>query len=232
MKKLALCIAVLYAPLAGAAYKCVDEKGVTHIGDTPPAACAPVVMYEIKPNGSVLRKIDPTPSPEQVKTLQAEEARKREAEKAAAEQKRKDAALLATFSSEREFDVVLERSIAPIRSRMGSASERIKAIEERQKKIEDEMEFYKAGKRKDAKGRDEAPPTLVAEQERLWHEKQSLVSSLASQEREIAQMQERFGNDKKRWVRIRGGGTGADAPAQARSAESKPADASKVSKKN
>lgn len=227
MRKLALCIALLSAPYAGAAYKCVDEKGITHIGDTPPAACAAVVMYEIKPNGSVVRKIDPTPSPEQAKVLQAEQERKREAEKAAGEQKRKDAALLATFSSEKEFDVVLDRTIAPIRSRMGTAGERIKAIEERQKKIEEEMEFYKAGKRKDAKGRDEAPPTLVAEQERLWHEKQSLVSTLASQEKEIAQLQERFSTDKKRWVRIRGGGTGADAPAEA-----KPAEARQVSKKD
>jgi hypothetical protein len=180
MKKLALCIALLYAPFAGAAYKCVDEKGVTHIGDTPPAACAPVVMYEIKPNGSIIRKIEPTPSPEQAKVMNMENERKREAEKAAAEQKRKDAALLATFSSEKEFDVVLERTIAPIRSRMKIATERISAIDERQKKIEDEMEFYKAGKRKDAKGkgRDEAPPTLVAEQERLWHVYQWLISCL------------------------------------------------------
>jgi hypothetical protein len=228
---LVLCVAVAFAPVAGAAYKCVDEKGITHIGDTPPAACATVVMYEIKPNGSIVRKIDPTPTPEQAKALVMEQDRKREADKAAAEQKRKDAALLATFSSEKEFDVVLERSIAPIRSRMATASERIKAIEARQTKIEEEMEFYKAGKRKDAKGRDEAPPSLVAEQERLWHEKQSLVSGLASQEREIAQMQERFSSDKKRWVRIRGGGTGADVPVEAK-AEAKPADTKQAAKKN
>jgi hypothetical protein len=223
MKKLALCIALLYAPFAGAAYKCVDDKGVTHIGDTPPAACAPVVMYEIKSNGSIVRKIDPTPTPEQAKAMNAENDRKREADKAAAEQKRKDAALLATFSSEKEFDVVLERTIAPIRSRMKVATERITAIEERQKKIEDEMEFYKAGKRKDAKnkGRDEAPPTLVAEQERLWHEKQSLVSGLSSQEKEITQTQERFEADKKRWVRIRGGGVTADATTETKQAAKK-----------
>jgi hypothetical protein len=221
MKKLALCIVLLHAPFAGAAYKCVDEKGVTHIGDTPPAACAPVVMYEIKPNGGVLRKIDPTPTPEQAKVMNLESERKREADKAAAEQKRKDAALLATFSSEQEFDVVLERTIAPIRSRMKVAAERIKSIEERQAKIEEDMEFYKAGKRKDAKGRDEAPPSLVAEQERLWHEKQSLVSSVASQEKEIVQTQERFNADKKRWVRIRGGGAPVDAPAEARQVSKK-----------
>ena len=213
MKRLLLCLALLHAPLAPAAYKCVDEKGITHIGDTPPAGCAAVVMYEIKPNGTVVRKIDPTPTPEQAKAMQAQGEKKREAEKLAAEQKRKDAALLSTYSSEREFDVVLDRTIAPIRSRMKSAQERITAIDARQKKIEEEMEFYKAGKSKASKKGDEAPPTLVAEQERLFFEKQSLVNGIAAQEKEIVQLQERFDVDKKRWVRIKSGA--AEAPAAA-----------------
>ena len=226
MKRLALCIMVLYTPLAGAAYKCVDEKGVTHIGDTPPAACAAVVMYEVKPNGTVVRKIEPTPTPEQARVMTQQSERKRADDKIAAEQKRKDAALLSTFSSEREFDVVLERTINPIRARMKSAQERITAIDARQKKIEEEMEFYKAGKSKASKKGDEAPPTLVAEQERLFFEKQSLANGMASQEKEIAQLQERFEVDKKRWVRIKGGAADAPAPAvtpTAATAETKPA---------
>ncbi|HUP30955.1 MAG TPA: DUF4124 domain-containing protein [Usitatibacter sp.] len=221
---LLLAAAALYLPFAGAAFKCVDEKGITHIGDTPPDKCATVPMFEIKANGSVIRKIEPTPSPEQAKTLAVEQERKREADKRDAEQKRKDAALLSTYSNEREFDVVLERTISPIRSRMKGAHERIAAIDARQKKIEEEMEFYKAGKSKMSKKADEAPPTLVAEQERLFFEKQSLVNGIASQEKEIVQLEERFGADKKRWVRIRGGGTVGDAPATATTAaDTKPA---------
>jgi hypothetical protein len=207
---------MLYVPAAGAAFKCVDEKGVTHIGDTPPAACANVTIHEIKPSGTVIRKIEPTPSPEHVRALQAEQERKREADKLAAVQKRKDEALLATFSSEREFDVVLERTVSPIRARMKSSAERIKAIEERQQKIDDELEFYKAGKSKAAKAgkADAAPPSLVAEQERLWHEKQTLAGGIAAQEKEIEQLQARFDTDKKRWVRIKSGTL--DTPAETR----------------
>ena len=56
MKKLPLLLLALCAPLAGAAYKCVDEKGLTHIGDTPPAGCASVVMYEVTKRGTVIRR--------------------------------------------------------------------------------------------------------------------------------------------------------------------------------
>ena len=220
-RALLLGITALYIPLAGAAFKCVDEKGVTHIGDTPPAACAAVVMQEFRTDGRVIRRIEPTPTPEQAKVMNQEQERKREADKRTAEQKRKDAALLSTYSSEREFDVVLERTIAPIRSRMKGSQERIDAIDARQKKIEEEMEFYKAGKGKASKKSDEAPPSLVAEQERLFFEKQTLVNGLAANEKDIRELTERFETDKQRWTRIRGGGTVLDAPPAA-GAETKP----------
>jgi hypothetical protein len=220
-RTLLLAITALYIPFAGAAFRCVDEKGVTHIGDTPPAACGSVVMQEFKPDGRVIRKIDPTPTPEQAKALAVEQERKREADKRAGEQKRKDAALLSTFSSEREFDVVLERTINPIRSRMKGAQERIAAIDTRQQKIEEELEFYKAGKSKASKKSDEAPPTLVAEQERLFFEKQTLVNGLAANEKDIRELTERFEADKQRWTRIRGGGV-TDVPT-AVGGEAKPA---------
>jgi hypothetical protein len=230
-RTLILVIAAAYLPLAGAAFKCVDEKGVTHIGDTPPAACGSVVMHEIKPDGRVVRKIDPTPTPEQAKTLAVEQERKREADKRASEQKRKDAALLSTYSSEREFDVVLERTIAPIRLRMKGAQERITAIDTRQQKIEEELEFYKAGKSKMSKKSDEAPPSLVAEQERLFFEKQSLVNGLATNEKDIKELSQRFEVDKQRWTRIRGGSL-VDTPASTTpAAESKPAADTKPAKK-
>src|SRR5438045_7144372 len=64
MKRLLILIAAVWALQAGAAFKCVDERGLTHIGDTPPPGCARVMMYEVTPSGKVLRQIEPTPTPE------------------------------------------------------------------------------------------------------------------------------------------------------------------------
>jgi hypothetical protein len=205
-------LALLAAPAAGAAYKCVDERGLTHIGDTPPAGCTDVVMYEIRPNGTVVRRIEPTPTPEQARARQVDAERKRAADKAAAVQRRKDQALLATFSGEREFEVVRDRNIEPLHGRIRVANERLKAIEAREAKIAEELEFYQEGKSRSSKGGNAPPPMLVAEQERLRGEKQALATAISSHEREIQQIRVRFDLDRQRWVELKSGGATSAAP--------------------
>ena len=204
MKRTCLLLIACFTPAAFAAFKCVDEKGLTRIGDTPPPECANVVMYETSRTGTVIKKIDPTPTADPLRVRKEEAEKKAGAEKAAAEQKRKDMALLNTFSAEKEFDVVRDRQIEPIQGRMKQARERITAIENRQEKIDGEMEFYKAGKKKaaGAKGT-EPPPMLVAENERLLGEKKQLQTSIANGEKEIEQLRVRFDVDKKRWVALK-----------------------------
>lgn len=201
--KILLILAVTLAGAAQAAYKCKDEKGVTHIGDTPPAGCANVVMYEITRSGTVLRKIDPTPTEEQAKALQEEAARRKEAEKAAAEQRRKDVALLATYSSEKDFDTSRDNNLQPIEGRIASARERTAVVEARRKHLEGEMEFYKAGKAKGSSGERAAPPQLVADLERANAELASLKKSIAGYEKEKQGVRERYEADKRRWLELK-----------------------------
>ena len=225
MKRMGILIAaMLWAGPVGAAYKCVDAKGVTHIGDTPPLGCAAVMMYEVTPSGKVLRTIEPTPTPEQAKAIAAEQAKKREADAKAAEQKRRDLALTNTYGSEKEFDVARDRNIEPIKARISTAQERIQQVDKRQKDVEEEMEFYKAGKSKGAKGR-EVPMGLTEELARVQRERAALQSTIASSEKEMEQVKARFDADKKRWAEIKGG-------AAPKTAESAPAPDPKALKKN
>lgn len=204
MKKLCLALALLYVPCAHAAYRCVDERGVTLFGDVPPAGCANVVMYEVAPGGTVLRKIDPTPTPEQLKARLEEQSKRRDAERAAAEQKRKDMALLATYSSESEIDVARERNLDPIRVRIKSAQERIEAVDKRLAEIAKELEFYKAGKKGGKKDAPRPPESLVAEQERAQHERASLEKSIADSHKDIEAVKARYEGDRKRYAELKG----------------------------
>lgn len=202
--RLLLVLALVAAPAAHAAFKCKDEKGVTHIGDTPPAACASVVMYEVTPSGTVLRKIDPTPTGDQLKARMEEEARAKEAAKAAAEQRRKDVALLATYSSEKDIDVSRDLNLKPIEGRIKSAQDRTAAVGKREQELEAEMEFYKAGKGKGAATKARAAPAqLVADLERVKGEKVSLAKSIQDYEKEMQQVRERYDSDKKRWLELK-----------------------------
>lgn len=233
MKRTCIVIAALIAPAAGAAYKCVDEKGITRIGDTPPAECANVVMYETTRSGAIMRKIDPTPTPEQLKARAEEAERMKSVKRAEGEQKRKDMALLNTFSTEKEFDVARERNIEPIKGRIASALERIKGVEEREKQLEEEMEFYRAGKSKarSSKGGNEAPSTLVADLQRVRAEKAALVSATAGYEKEIEQVRVKFDTDKKRWLELKAESALKPAQSEAK-ADAKPVDAKAPAKKH
>jgi hypothetical protein len=202
MKRLAAIIAAFWIPAAGAAFKCTDAKGITHIGDTPPPGCKEVMMYEVTPAGKILREIEPTLTPEQAKA-RAAEAERRKAEAAiAAEQKRKDLALLSTYATEKEFDVARDRNIEPLKGRIASTQERIKAVEKKQKDIQDEMEFYKAGKSK--KG-GEMPANLTDDLKRAQAEKTALVATIAGYEKEIEEIKVKFDVDKKRWLDLKNG---------------------------
>jgi len=206
--KTTLCFlaALAFAPSAFAIFKCVDEKGVTRVGETPPEECAKVPMQEVSRGGTVLRTIAPSLTKEQVEAERAgAEKRKQDAIKAA-DQKRKDDALLNTYASEREFDMTRDRNIAPINGRIKVTKERIAAVDKRMKQIEEEMEFYKAGKSgKGAKGgkAKETPEELLQNMERAKKEKVILEKSLVDADKEIAVLTEKYDVDKKRWIALK-----------------------------
>jgi chromosome segregation ATPase len=202
--RLILLAALAALPAAEAAYKCTDEKGRTHIGDTPPPGCERVIMYEVTRSGTVIRKIDPTPTEQEKQARIDEEARKKEAARAADEQRRKDLALLATYSNEKDFDVSRDRNVDPVQNRIKGAKERSEAVDKRIKELEEEMEFYKAGKSKAAAGKTrEAPAQLTADLDRAKKEKAQLATNLASYDKEIEQIRARFDADKKRWTELK-----------------------------
>lgn len=218
MKTRTLCIAIAlaFAPGAFAAYKCVDEKGITRIGDTPPEECAKVPMQEIR-GGMVVRTIAPSLTPEQVKAQEEAAEKTRQAQKEAAEQQRKDLALLNTYASANEIDMTRDRNVEPINARIKVATERIEAIDKRTKQLEDEMEFYKAGKGgKDGKGKDSGKggEQLKADIASLQKEKATIEKSIKGYEKEIENMKAKYDVDKKRWIALKNAGPIPGAPKQ------------------
>jgi len=239
-----LVVGSIVASGAGASFKCVDDKGVTRIGDAPPPECANVVVYEMSRSGTVLRKIDPSLTAEQIRARAEEAEKNKAAMRAEGDKKRADMALLNTYSSEKEFDVARDRNIEPIKGRIASAVDRIQQVEARQKRIEEEMEFFKTGKSKTGKG-DKAPAqppaAMVEELKRSQAEKAALVSATAGYEKEIEQVKAKYEADKKRWVELKAEQQGAKATeakadpkadSKAKPADTKPADAKAAPKKS
>lgn len=202
--RILLIVALFVASTAQAAFRCKDEKGVTHFGDTPPPGCANVMMYEISRSGMVLREIAPTLTTEQRKEKSEESARRKEEERAQAEQRRKDYALLATYGSEKDIDTSRELNLQPIQNRIASALARSAAVDKRLKELEAEKEFYSAGKGAKSSGKSrELPPQLKLDLERTQQELAALGKSVANYEKEMQEVRERYEADKARWVELK-----------------------------
>jgi hypothetical protein len=224
MKRALFLIAALAVPAAEAAYRCTDAKGTTHVGDTPPAACAKIPMEEVSKSGKVLRTIEPTLSAEEAAAREEAEEKKREEEKIIAEQKRKDLALLATYASEKEFDVARDRNVEPLEGRIKSSQERSKDLDKRIKELQEEMEFYKAGKKKDdKKAKGGIPPQLQQDMDAAVSEKALMAKNVTQYEKEITDIKAKFEADKKRWLQLKGRKPGEeDKPAPKKRASSTP----------
>ena len=193
MKKLAIVVAAfLSAPAAWGAYKCVDEKGKSHFEDTPPPACANVVIYETSPSGAVVRRIEPSRTTEQGKQAEMD----KDASRRAADQKRRDRALLDSYTSESEFDIARDRNLDIIKSRLEAAKARYALVDKRYGEVQRGIEGYKKANQK-------VPGPLEADFETVQAERTALAASIARMEKEVEHTRTQFDADKSRWLELR-----------------------------
>ena len=194
MRARSICVPLLAAiwaiPAAGA-FKCVDEKGRTHFGETPPAACENVVTYEISRSGSVIRKIEPGGT---AAAAPASKERAAEADKATVEQKRRDKVILDSYASEREIDTLRDRNTEPIKTRLETARGNLEKVQAREQLLQQAA---------DKKGR-AVSPDVARSLEAVKAERAAAAAVVARHEKELEATEARYAADKKRWLELRG----------------------------
>jgi hypothetical protein len=186
----AIAFAAACAVPALGAFKCTDEKGRTHIGETPPEACANVVTYETGRSGAVIRKIEPANANAAAREIKEKSA---ETEKTAAEQKRRDTALLDSYSSEREIDSMRDRNVEILKTRLDASRSVLQKAEAREQQVQKMVDATKGN----------PPAPLAADLARLKAEHATAASSVARLEKDLETTQARFAADKKRWLELR-----------------------------
>jgi hypothetical protein len=124
-------------------YCCPDESGKQVCGDILPAACYGRAYREVGDSGRTSRLVDAPLTPEQRARRAAEEQKRAEEERLLNEQKRRDQALLNTYSSEKDIELMRSRAERDIAAAIKAAEERIAEIRRLRKKFENEAEFYR-----------------------------------------------------------------------------------------
>ena len=125
-------------------YKCVDARGKVYYTQVPPPECLGRDTLELDKSGMLIRK-GQTPTaltPAQEKAREAERKKKLEDEERAKEERRKNTALLNTYSSEKDIDDARGRALKEAQAAIAETEKRIAGARQRKKELESEKEFY------------------------------------------------------------------------------------------
>jgi chromosome segregation ATPase len=187
--------ALLLAPSAEAqTYRCLGKDGKRYYGWVVPEECSGQPVEQLSPQGMVVKRFDPEGSAKERVAKEAAEAKKREEDAAAREVARRNRALLATYTSEKDIDEARERALEDNNKAIREVEERIAEIRKRQADYEKELEFYTGKNQPPAKLTDDilsAQTDLKAKQELLEVKK-----------REVSGINAKYDEDKKRFVEL------------------------------
>lgn len=178
-------------PVAAKMYKWVDDKGTTHYGETIPPEYANKDRSVLNKEGRVVKK-EEVLTPEEIRAREQSEANKRSNEELVLEQKRRDKALLNTYSNEKEIDLARNRNLQQIEARISSINAQIKATNDKLNGFQKESDnFTKANK-----------PSPAALQEDLQYTQSRLTKlqqDLEKVQAEKSVLDARFNDDKARY---------------------------------
>jgi Domain of unknown function (DUF4124) len=205
IRNVLLCAAAFAAPLpAHAVFKCTDDKGVTHYGDTMPPQCAKRDVVEYTKEGDVVRKFDAPLTTEQLRTREEAAQKRSEELRLIREQRQKDLALIGTYGSEREFDVSRDNDLVELDARKKTLATRIGEVEAQLEKYDATMDFYRPSK--SGKGKvQEPPPQLVSDIARGKTDIVGLNKLVAKIDEEKQLITNRADTEKTRWKRLKAG---------------------------
>ena len=131
------------AAAAGNLYCCIDAGGKQLCGDLLPQACYGRAYREVGADGRTARVVEAPLSAEQRAQRAAEEAQRKVDEAILRERQRQDQALLNTYGSEKDIEIMRARALDEVKKSILAAEAKIAENRARRKKFENEAEFYK-----------------------------------------------------------------------------------------
>ena len=181
----------LSLPVSAKLYKWVDDNGVTHYGETIPPEYADKDRAVINKEGRITKK-SVSLTPEEILAKEQAEEKKRSEKEAALELKRRDNALINTYSNEQEIDLARKRNLQQLEARVNSINSQIKTAQGNLLGLQKESDdLAKANKKLPASLRED----LQEHQSRL----DKLQQDLKKAESEKAALEARYDADKARY---------------------------------
>jgi hypothetical protein len=205
----ALLVAAVLAALAsgvqaqGKLYKWTDASGKVHYTDKMPVEAAGRASEELNKQGTVVRRTDAPLSAEQRAEIERERQRKRDEEAALREQKRKDMALLNTYSNERDIEEARGRALKANQEAIKDAERKLGEAQKRGDKLKAEAEFY---------AKKPMPKQLQQDMQVNDLEMRTQTEVIEAKRKEVAGINAKYDEDKRRYLELTNASKTAQGP--------------------
>jgi len=206
-RKLLVCAAALAAAAAFAAqaqpmstFRCVGADGKKYYGNTIPPQCYGRLVEQLNAQGMVIKRIDPDAKAMSEKEMEAkvqEKIEKDKREAASRESTRRDRALLATYTSEKDIEEQRGRALTDNQKAVRESEQRVADLKKRRASFDKELEFYQ-----DKSGKTKVPPKLQEDIRQADFDLKVQQEALDSKKKEVNNINNKYDEDKKRFLAL------------------------------
>lgn len=184
-------------------YKCVDDKGKVYYTQVPPKECLGKETREMSRGGQLLKRNEVL-TPEQRAAQEEEKKKKAEQEVREREERRKNAALLNTYSSEKDIEEARARALKENEEAIKQTEKKIADATKRRKQLESEKEFYL---------KKPIPPKLADDIKNNEIEIKTQQELLDAKKKQVSTLNAKYDEDKRRYIELTRGGASGKATA-------------------
>ena len=194
--------ALVLAPFAAQAqqlmsYRCTGNDGKKYYGSTIPMQCMGKPIEQLNSQGRVVRRIDPEGEAKEKAEKEAAVAKAKEEEAATRESTRRNQALLATYTSERDVDDARSRALSENKKAVRDVEGRIDVLKKRRAGYDKELEFYQD---KDKINGARPPAKLTEDIQNTEIDLKAQEELLAVKRKEVDVINAKYDEDKKRYA--------------------------------
>jgi len=193
--------ALIAAPLVAQAqqkgpvtYRCTGKDGKKYRSDTIPQQCLGEPIELVNAQGFVVKRIDPAGEEKERAAKEANAARKLEFEAANKETDRRNRALLATYTSEKDIESARARALADNQKAVSAFEQKIAELKQKRGRYEKELALYQEKKDKGS------PPAVLKENiSNTDMDLQAQEGLIAQKRKEAEAINAKYDDDKKRF---------------------------------
>jgi hypothetical protein len=184
------------APFAAEAqsYRCTGKDGKKYYGQSVPPACIGMPVEQLNSQGMVTRRFDAAASAAEREKKAAEDEERKKREAVTKEEGRRNRALLATYTSEKDIDNARGRALKENEIAVKDIERRIDALKKRQEVLKKELDFYQ--------GKNKPPAKLSDDIRNAEFDIKTQEGLLATKVKEVALINSRYDDDKKRYTEL------------------------------